>query len=211
MNVLFSLSLSLSLSHTHTFRFRLFDERVSMRLVGVTGWNVIGLVLLRTSKPFWKVQQKRKKNIRKLTIWWQYTNCADNEAPSFRAYCGYQLGISYLMLDDIENARRVLEKVPSWVRKVRIMIIQSFSIQFNQFNSVQFKVVWFDVRNWFDVLLSSMNNWLWTLTVLESKCIIWMMLISLRVTLTISLLHAKPKNIWLTVSHSSKNDLLLLL
>jgi tetratricopeptide (TPR) repeat protein len=41
----------------------------------------------------------------------------DNEAPSFRAYCGYQLGISYIMLGDNENARRILEKVPRWVRK----------------------------------------------------------------------------------------------
>jgi hypothetical protein len=64
--------------------------------------------------------------------------CADNEAPSFRAYCGYQLGISYLMLDDIENARRVLEKVPSWVRKVRRAIIRTF------FDSIRFSSIQLD-------------------------------------------------------------------
>lgn len=40
-----------------------------------------------------------------------------NKSPSFRAFCGYQLGVCLEITNQREQALSVFEKVPSWVRK----------------------------------------------------------------------------------------------
>lgn len=42
---------------------------------------------------------------------------AEHKSPSFKAYCGYQLGVAYDMLGEKDKAARAFAPVPSWVRK----------------------------------------------------------------------------------------------
>lgn len=42
----------------------------------------------------------------------------EHKSPSFKAYCGYQLGVAYDMLGEKDKAAGAFAPVPSWVRKV---------------------------------------------------------------------------------------------
>jgi hypothetical protein len=43
----------------------------------------------------------------------------ENKTPSFNAFCGFQLGICYEMIENREKSQEIFKKVPSWVRKVK--------------------------------------------------------------------------------------------
>ena len=56
----------------------------------------------------------------------------ETKAPSYRAYCGYQLGMCYDLLHQPDNAKNVFSPVSGWVRKVILI-----------FNLILFNLIFF--------------------------------------------------------------------
>ncbi len=77
---------------------------------GVIGSVQIGARPSLGSNGSWQVSHARVSHI--------VNDIAEHKSPSFKAYCGYQLGIAYDMLGEKEKATKAFMPVPGWVRKV---------------------------------------------------------------------------------------------